>query len=358
MRRETLEGRRHLVLGRVRPFVGRLVHALRCPRRVDERRVHRHGFASSPKPRQDLAVDLGMVGMAIELGVCIDVGRLSKLEQVVDVSCQVCRTQQRVSPVQEVAEVAVAPPPTSSGRIGVVETRAIARPRRFRARDRLQAVIRVAEQEDVGRPWIPTKAQAEMRQGIDRLAPAADSEPRNASRPPGAGPAEAERRSPPRGVVPVRHNRDTDSTAHRSGLRNDAGKAQRLVVRVGDDNEQRAAFALASHGEWTAAVTVRSRSRGAEGCGDRPKLAPREREDRTCVDRDAPEDENRKLDPGGEPAGRDLDREKSSGSGTERGARRSTFAINLRIGTWRILRRASKPARPKLRRRALQPPPT
>ena len=65
----------------------------------------------SIKGRDDLPVQLCMVRVPVELDVRVHIGGSGELEEVVEVTGEVSRTELRVPAAQEVAQVAVAPMP-------------------------------------------------------------------------------------------------------------------------------------------------------------------------------------------------------------------------------------------------------
>ena len=108
-----------------------------------------------PQRRDDLPVNDCMVRVAIELGVGVDVGRLDDLEQVVEVSSQVRGTESRVLSPKQVTEVAITPPPASTGGVGAVKACGVTHPRQLGVGDRLKPVVRIAQQENLGMPTDP-----------------------------------------------------------------------------------------------------------------------------------------------------------------------------------------------------------
>ena len=90
-----------------------------------------------------LAGDLGVVRVAVEVGVCVDVGRAREIKDGVEVGGQRVRGELRVPAVEEIAEVAVArrADVVEVLGVGVMEARRVIGPRGLGGGDRREPQV-------------------------------------------------------------------------------------------------------------------------------------------------------------------------------------------------------------------------
>ena len=138
---------------------------------MDQRGVQDGAAPATRERGRHLAGDLVVVRVAVEVGVCVDVGRTCEIDDGVEVGGQRLRRELRVPTVEEIAEIAVACRPDAVEVLGVgmMEASRVIGPRRLGGGDLRELQVRIAQEKHVRTARIGGPAKTENLHGRNAL---------------------------------------------------------------------------------------------------------------------------------------------------------------------------------------------